>query len=223
MAQQNDTQTEWQSRANELADAAVRLANRADSTGGYRRRDGQMGATTRKDRDSDWLPLLDALRAHFRGERTIGFHSTTPGNVCRWIAFDIDAHNPEDDADDNLAKAQLVAQRLRAHGLSSYLFDSNGKGGYHIWAMLHEQTPSSEAYMLAREVADGLDIESFPKQPEIRAGGYGNWLRLPGLHHKRDHWSRLWTDRGWATAKETVAAVIEMARSAATCQSLTTC
>jgi hypothetical protein len=213
---------EWASHAATLADAVVRMANRADTVGGYRTRKGKPGPTTRKEFDRDWMPLLDALRAHFRGERTIGLHSTTPGNVCRWIAFDIDAHNGED-ASENHAKALEVARRLEERGLEPYIFDSNGKGGFHVWAILHDPSSSQHAYKLAREIADGLHIEAFPKQPEIRPGGFGNWIRLPGLHHKGRHWSRLWTEHGWATAKETVEAVIAMARSAVTCQNLTTC
>jgi hypothetical protein len=214
---------EWASQAESLAEAAVRMANRSDTTGGYRNKRGKVTPTTRKRFDHDWLPLLAALRAHFRGERVIGLHSTTPGNICRWIAFDIDAHGPEDDADDNHAKALLVGRRLEARGLQAYIFDSNGKGGFHVWAMLHEPTPSEDAFALARKIADGLGIECFPKQPQIRKGGFGNWIRLPGKHHKRNCWSRLWTNGRWATARETAAAVMEMARSAVLCQTLTTC
>lgn len=209
---------EWARVANDLADAVVRMANRGDCCGGYRR-----CPTTRKRTDHDWLPLPEALRAHFRGERVIGLHSTTTDNLCRWIAFDVDAHGPEDDAGDNHAIALLVARRLVARGLKPYIFDSNGKGGFHVWAMLHEPTPSETAFALARKIADGLGIECFPKQPQIREGGFGNWIRLPGKHHKRNCWSRLWTNGQWATAKETAAAVIEMARSAVQCQTLTTC
>jgi hypothetical protein len=38
--------------------------------------------------------------------------------------------------------------------------------------------------------------ETFPKQaavaPPGQAGQFGNWLRLPGRHHTRDYWSRVW-------------------------------
>ena len=214
---------EWTEHADDLAYAAVRMANRADATGGYRPHNGKLAPTTRKDTDRDALSLLDALKAHFRGERTIGLHSTTTGNFCRWVAFDIDAHGPDDDASDNLVKAHLVARRLESRGYAAYIFDSNGKGGFHVWAMLHELTPSPEAFGLAREIADGLGIESFPKQPQIREGGFGNWLRLPGLHHKGRHWSRLWAGGRWASASETIQAVIQLAKGAVCVNPRTIC
>ena len=34
--------------------------------------------------------------------------------------------------------------------------------------------------------------ETYPKQPGIRENGCGNWMRVTGRHHKRDHWSRVW-------------------------------
>jgi len=223
----NDT-FEWAAHAWNLALDVRNMANRTDATGGYRVRGGRPAPTTFKDTDGDWLDLLDALYAHFRGERTIGFHSTTPGNLCRWVAFDIDAHGPDDDADEsclNHAKALLVYHRLESRGYTPYIFDSNGRGGFHIWAMLHEPTSSVEAFELAREIADGLDIEAFPKQREIREDGYGNWLRLPGLHHKGDHWSRVWlpAQGRWGTASETIQAVIQLAKGSVCEQPQTIC
>lgn len=193
----------WSSRRLALADAAMHLANRTDATGGYR-----ANVTTRKDTDWDWLPLQSALFAHFGGRRTIGLHSTSPANTCRWVAFDIDAHDGESEAN-NLDTALSIAARLRQHGLTPYLFDSDGRGGIHVWAVLHAVTPSADAFALARQVADGLDVEAFPKQARIER--YGNWLRLPGRHHHRNHWSRVWLGERWGTADETVEAVLAMA------------
>lgn len=198
---------EWTKRAGELAKAAMHLLNRDDCCGGYR----PGHPTTRKETDSDWEPMPTALRHHFAGTRVIGLHTTTPANMVRWIAFDIDAHGADDIADANHATAMTIADRLRLRSIEPFVFDSNGGGGRHIWAMLGELTPSDTAYALAQEIAGGFAVETFPKQARIREGGYGNWIRLPGKHHKRYHWSRAWIDGRWASAKETVAAVIAMA------------
>ena len=50
-----------------------------------------------------------------------------------------------------------------------------------------------ESYGLARPP------ETFPKQRGVTADTpYGNWVRLPGRHHKReDHWSRFWDGSRW--------------------------
>jgi hypothetical protein len=46
--------------------------------------------------------------------------------------------------------------------------------------------------------------ETFPKQERIPPGKFGNWLRLPGRHHTRDHWSRVWKGREWLAGAEAV-------------------
>ena len=47
--------------------------------------------------------------------------------------------------------------------------------------------------------AAGLpDTEVFPKQDEVTISTpYGNWVRLPGKHHKRDHFTRVWDGGKW--------------------------
>ena len=195
----------WANRAPELADAAMRLVARHDCCGGYR----GPTPTTRKQGDFDWLPIRDGLQAHFSGHRTLGLHSTTRNNHCYWLAFDLDAHNGES-ADANLEAAELIAARLRANHLTPYIFDSDGRGGLHVWAVFQTARQAAGVYELAQQVADGLDVETFPKQPRIRPGGFGNWIRLPGRHHKRDHWSRVWTGDGWGTPDETIDAILEM-------------
>ena len=41
-------------------------------------------------------------------------------------------------------------------------------------------------------------VEQFPKQSVLTEHvRYGNWLRLPGRHHTRDHWARAWDGSRW--------------------------
>ena len=202
---------EWTKRAPELGRATMAgLTNRIDACGGYR----HQGVTTKKNTDRDWVEMRTALPRHFASLQVLGLHSTSRDNQCRWVAFDIDAHGPGDVADDNHQVAMAITERLHTRGMVPYVFDSDGRGGYHIWAMLLKLTASEDAYALVKDVADGFDVETFPKQARIREGGYGNWLRLPGKHPRRYHWSRLWTGQGWADARETVAAVIALGMSA---------
>ena len=35
-------------------------------------------------------------------------------------------------------------------------------------------------------------IKAFPKSPKHSGKGYGHWVRLPGRHPKKDHWSKVW-------------------------------
>jgi hypothetical protein len=107
------------------------------------------------------------------------------------------------------AEANLVAV-LHWHdvlcrlGFQPLLTDSNGKGGYHLLTVFSEPVSTSRVFVflewLVRDHADhGLTVppETFPKQPYIKPGRCGNWLRLPGRHHTREHWSRVWDGSRW--------------------------
>ena len=50
-----------------------------------------------------------------------------------------------------------------------------------------------------REVGLDKPPEHFPKQADVRmcVKGMGNWLRLPGRHHKREFYSRVWDGSRW--------------------------
>src|SRR5262249_48951938 len=59
--------------------------------------------------------------------------------------------------------------------------------------------------------------ETFPKQPRIRPGKYGNWLRLPGRHHTRDHWSRVWDGERWLDGADAVSYILAHRPSPSSC------
>lgn len=188
-----------------MATAALALVNRSDCCGGYYGKQ----ATTHKDCHLDWLPMREAMEQHFAGNRIIGLHTTSRANTCRWVAFDLDAHGGENERD-NLAVASIIAGRLEQHGLDPYIFSSDGRGGIHVWAVFDSEQPADEAYDLARRVADGLIAEAFPKQPGVEPGRYGNWIRLPGRHYKREHWSEVRTNGQWGTMQQTADAFVAM-------------
>ena len=91
---------------------------------------------------------------------------------------------------------------LRKIGLSPIVEDSNGKGGYHVWLLLASPLPYDKAHSFGRWIAGDEEIEVFPKQKRI--GDYGNQLRLPGQHHKEEHWSKIWdwSNKRWAEGDE---------------------
>lgn len=204
----------WARRADELAAACVSMLNRRDACGGYRGHSGGR-PTTRKETDSDWIEIGQALRLHFAGHRTIGLHSTDPiSGGCRWLAFDIDAHDADAEPEANMQAAEQIVRRLAIRGTESRILDSDGRGGLHVWCPLCWPLASEEAFDLAHQTIEGLavHVEAFPKQPSIAPDGYGNWIRLPGHHHKRTHWSRVWLpdDERWGSADETIDALLEL-------------
>jgi hypothetical protein len=206
---------EWRARADDLAAwVMAHLVNRTDVWGRYVRNKSE--ATTRAvtapfaaERGKVSLDH-DSLRKHFRQSEPggqLGIHSASRDRTSRWMAIDIDRHDPEDQhavtREGNLAAAQGWRQVLADHGLDPLLMDSNGIGGFHILVIFAEPMDSLTVNQFAdRLVADyerrGLDEkpEVFPKHPG--ADSYGDWLRLPGRHHTRSHFTRVWNDEPYA-------------------------
>lgn len=212
----------------------ARLVNRTDCYGGYRppeewgreyrRKDGttgQLGQQTTHKR-----PLTAGrLARHFRARgRTdvIGVHSTSIENTSLWGATDIDAHDGgRADPEANLRAALAWYARLVQLGFRPLLVDSNGKGGYHLWTLFATPIPTALAYAFARWlVADhrehdlAVAPETFPKQPRVDPGRFGNWLRIPGKHHSRPHWSKVWNGSAWLEGRAAADGILVLAGDA---------
>lgn len=136
---------------------------------------------------------------HIVGRKTIGLHPATFEKGCKWIGWDIDKHEgDENDPAENLRKALKLKRKLEAFGCFVVLEDSNDKGGYHIWLVFGSPIPIQRAYNFAQQVLKGIDprIETFPKKGRLKPlgekGQYGNWLRIPGKHHKSEYRSKFW-------------------------------
>lgn len=143
-------------------------------------------------------PIAMKLRGHFSGFLTLGMYTTHPERqTCKFFGMDIDAHDGQDvDVVANWWFALRSFNELRAMGLHPLLEDSNGKGGYHVWVLFDNEVSAKYLYALGRWLSqfapNGVHVETFPKQPMIMANGYGNQMRLPGKHHKSQHWSGIY-------------------------------
>lgn len=204
---------EWSERASELAQwTFTHLVNRTDVWGRYHRRKGDettvaVTAPFRDERGKSFLDV-DSLRKHFRRRQPsgqLGLHSASSDLTSRWLAIDIDLHDDESTAtrEGNLFAARRWRQRLADLELDPILMDSNGSGGFHILVIFSEPMSTASVHDFgARFVADfashGLDQtpEIFPDKPNW--GRYGDWLRLPGHHHSRPHFTRVWNDEPFA-------------------------
>jgi hypothetical protein len=230
-----DDRRPWADRAEELTDWAERWVVRTDRWGGYRPLHergktvtGRNGAKRvlgkslthpayPSDRGKVFLGREQLLR-HFRAtapEHVIGLHTTAPDNTSRWGAVEIDRHGDTPDPDIILAAACTLRVRLLADGFRPLLTDSNGDGGIHLRILLAEPVPTPRLYAWLQRLTDGyrgLGLtarpETFPKQASILPGKCGNWLRLPGLHHTRPHWARVWDGGGWLAVVDAVAALL---------------
>jgi hypothetical protein len=214
----------WAEHADKLATWAWRFVNRTDVWGGYRalhergkryvRADGTpatLGHVTTRP-----LPSVrgsvrltrDVLVAHFRAtapEHVVGLHTTSPDNLSLWGAVEVDWHGEGgNSAQANLTAALAWYDELIRLGFRPLLTDSNGKGGYHLRVLFQEPVATPIIFTFLRwltrdHASHGLTAapETFPKQPRVEAGKFGNWLRLPGRHHSRDHWSQTWEGSRW--------------------------
>lgn len=209
---------EWRERASELAQwTYTNLVNRTDVWGRYlprKHRENKAGlknnAITAPFRDERGKVFLghSSLEKHFKakdGGGVLGVHSASSDKSSRWLAIDIDLHDEDNlsvTAEGNYVAAIAWWKKLVDQGFDPLLFDSNGKGGFHIWLIFERPMTTRSVRRFADElVADfsqqGLDCtpDLFPS--DYSGTGYGSWLRLPGRHHTRDHFTRVWNDEPW--------------------------
>jgi hypothetical protein len=136
---------------------------------------------------------------------------------------DIDWHGPASTAPDvNLRAALAWYDRLASLGFRPLLTDSNGQGGFHLVMLLAEPVETAGVYyflqaLVGDHARHGMTTapETFPKQPRVappgQNGQYGNWLRLPGRHHTRAHWSRVWDGARWLQGHQAIDHILSLA------------
>ena len=186
------------------------LPNRTDAWGAYvhpahREQWGcTVTAPAKRFRGLQYL-TPSVLSRHFAARHAgdvIGLHTTSEARTSRWFGLDFDVHVddgplPEGHAQTvRVALAWCVATLPSACGI--LLEDSNGAGGRHLWVRFDAPVCTARLYAWLYRLANdcgeatGYRPETYPKQGELPNGKkFGNWLRLPGLHHTRPHWSRL--------------------------------
>lgn len=195
----------WQEHCQELGEWAwSRLAIKRDRHGIYTSKGEAYWAKS---------PVTQqTVEDHFTGRITLGLGSTSLQDECLWVAWDLDNHVSDEATNQNLLYAIILRDRLIELGFRPLIEDSDGKGGIHVWVLFYRPIPAAMAHTFAawmvRDCAQhGLDkIEPFPKSRTVQHtdAKCGNYLRVPGKHHKRDHWSRFWGDGEWLSAEASV-------------------
>jgi hypothetical protein len=160
----------------------------------------------------------DRLVAHFIGADhgdLVGLHVSSPAETCKFVVVDFDAHRAGDNAEANWKMALAVYAEVRALGLDALLLDTNGSGGFHLWIIFRTAVPMADAWRLGKRLVRdhrryGLtrSPESFPKGPRLTAKRIGHWVRLPGRHHTREHWSRVWDGQRWLEGAGAIRAIL---------------
>jgi hypothetical protein len=221
----------WQREAGRLALwTQERLVNRTDAYGSYlpigSRMPGKNNNYTAPVGREQRVPgalTTTIIEDHYRGNdqgQLIGLHAISPACKCKWFLFDIDQHGENHEA---LAAANAKAafgwhEELQRRGFHPLLLDSNGAGGFHVLVVLSEPAASQRVHAFATGfvqdyAARGLAQapEVFPKQPDVNEQRrYGNWWRLPGRHHTRDHWTKVWDGTAWLEDQAAVDAILSV-------------
>ena len=213
---------EWVQRAPELATwIMANLVNRTDVWGRY------LAKNKRKDKPKEkktgfcghvvTAPFRDERGKVFLGESSLikhfkatdggvlGIHSVARDRTSRWFAIDIDRHDDEDlsiTAEGNFAVAVGWYTALQKHGFDPLLFDSNGIGGFHIWVIFAEPMRTKSVRAFVDDFVSDYQQRGLDQVPDLFPGTHGSnqlgsWLRLPGRHHTREHYSRVYNDQSW--------------------------
>lgn len=208
---------EWSERSGELADwTMTHLVNRTDVWGRYvRRRKDDVELTqvvTAPFRDERGKVFLDhdSLRKHYRTRQPtgqLGLHSASSDLTSRWLGIDVDLHDRDEEwgvtPEGNLAAVRGWHQALVEKGLDPLLLDSNGVGGFHLLVVFAEPMATAGVHAFGKKLVSDYDRRGLDHKPEVFPDAptwdrYGDWLRLPGRHHTRPHFTRVWNDEPYA-------------------------
>lgn len=221
---------EWLRYADRLAEWTMEhLVNRRDVWSQYIVKNGEVGVVMlpvkERRKSGAEMVTMNKLRRHFSGRaisHLIGLHSISDHSTCKWFAIDIDLHDETvADADEvaanNFTAAMEWSAKLRELGMDPIVFDSNGVGGYHIWTLLDKEYPLEATFDFADEMRSNWEDLGLPRKPEIFPPKrqvakddlpYG--LRLPGRHHYRQYYSRVYNfdalegDNEWLEGGEAI-------------------
>jgi hypothetical protein len=179
------------------------------------------GVSTPEKRRTGHAELTkELLTRHYRGLENIGAHLISTDNRCLCLVADVDAHDDKADPEVNWQCVNLIVDTLKTYGLVPLVCDSNGKGGFHVRAFFKKPVAADVAYWLAQQIegrlkAAGLPkVEIFPKQGEVNIDTpYGNWVRFPGKHPKREHYTRVYDFQAgrWLEGEAAVKALLGVA------------
>lgn len=158
---------------------------------------GRDDAYALQHRDGSYHPVReplthDVMQRHLKGEITVGRYLITPEkNTCFMAVIDVDQRSRE--------MATKLIDACDAIGCDSreFLLEASGKKGFHVWFILPRPRPAWTAIKFAETVCRtaGLlgEVEIFPKQQRVAEGGFGNLIKLPGLHRNSGKFSTFFT------------------------------
>ena len=212
---------EWRLRAPELGRwMLAHLVNRTDVWGRYLpKRNRRTEPTTKggfkgnaitapfRDERGKVFLGLSSLEKHCKATDggVLGVHSSARDGTSRWFAIDVDLHDDEDFSvtkEGNFVAARTWYERLQQIGFDPLLFDSNGRGGFHLWVVFEQPMASKSVRAYVEQLVKDFAKQGLDRVPDLFPGSLGSnhlgsWLRLPGRHHTHPHYSRVYNDQPW--------------------------
>jgi hypothetical protein len=75
-------------------------------------------------------------------------------------------------------------------------------GGFHIWVVFAQPMRFDSVRAYIEKVVSDFQRRGLDNPPDLFPGTrgsnhLGSWLRLPGRHHTRDHFTRVYNDQPW--------------------------
>ena len=224
---------EWVRYAPQLAEWTMEhLVNRRDVWSQYIIKNGEVSVVMlpikeRRKIGAEMITMRKLVR-HYSGKaipHLIGLHSISDHSTCKWFAVDIDLHNEQIANADEVVQANTGAvfewaQRLRDQGFDPILMDSNSVGGFHLWVVFDKEYPLKDTYDFADQLRsdwEGLGLprkpEIFPPKREVKPDDLPYGLRLPGRHHYRPHYTRIYNfdadgENEWLEGGEAIEAIL---------------
>jgi len=160
---------------------------------------------------------------HYRGDDPgglVGLHAISIDNTSRWFVINVDQQNANGAilADANANAAFGWHEELQQLEFRPLLLDANGVGGYHVLVCLSDEVPSQTVHAFVSEVVNNFAEysltqapEVYPSEPDVNPHRpYGSWWRLPGKHHTREFWTKVWDGSRWLENQEAIEAILSV-------------
>lgn len=150
-------------------------------------------------------PLTEQIMSeHLAGQSTLATYIQRSNSTVKYFVVDIDVSkkiilqydSTSDEYCSYLKKAYQKARELvkmyHTFGMEGYI-EYSGYRGYHVWTFFTEWIPVRYVNMLSDLLEarnnwkdeDGITVEFFPNKTRIRAGKFGQTIKLPfGIHVK---------------------------------------
>lgn len=147
----------------------------------------------------------------------LAVHSSSLQQTTRWLAILVERQGKNDPVTPgvNFQAILIWFEMLESMGFRPILEDTDGAGGYRLLVPFNTPVSLDHIGRFSQEVVSGYANHGLQVPPRILPAplgttdyGRGNWLRLPGHHPTRNHYSRLWSGSHWLKCEETVDALL---------------